>query len=156
MRLSNRATEKSIAITLATGGLILAWAQLAVALEPARLAVTPQEPEWTATHAAPAAVADEMREALRSELRTEMVAALRPDSVVWKGALDGYKLALQMREEMREEMRGEMIADMREALGDIRLPRDALTRPHEAEPGDPGRRVVRYGRFAYPPGPPLP
>jgi hypothetical protein len=156
MRFSNRASRKSIATMLASGGLILAWAQLAMAQQPADLVAAPQEQEWVPTIAAAPAVADEMRESVRSELRAEMVAALQPDSVVWRGALDGYKLALQMREEIREQMRDEMIAEMRQALRDVRLPDNAITRPEKAGPGGRSHRVVRYGQLAPPPTPALP
>ena len=156
MRFSNRATRKSIGILLATSGFVLAWAQFAAAQEPAPLAATPQERAWIPTLSAPPAVAKEMREALRSELKTEMVAALRPDSTVWKGALDGYRLALRMREEMQDQIREDMIADMHAALGDVQLSGDIDPRPNRPETGDPQSRIVRYGQFEAPPMPSIP
>ena len=156
MRFSNRAARKSIGILLAASGFMLAWAQLAVAQEPAPLAATPQESTWTPTLSAPPEVANEMREALRSELKTEMIAALQPDSTVWKGALDGYRLALQMRDEMREQLRGDMIAEMHVALGDFQ--RSDKIDPHADQPeaGDPQSRIVQYGRFEVPTMPSIP
>ncbi len=156
MRFSNRATRKLIGILLATSGFVLAWAQFAAAQEPALLAATPQEPAWITTLSAPRAVANEMREAVRSELKTEMVAALRPDSTVWKGALDGYKLALRMREEMQDQLREDMIADMHAALGDVQLSGDIDPRANQPEAGDSQSRIVRYGQFEAPPMPSIP
>jgi len=146
MRISNRATRKSIGTLLAASGLMLAGAPLAAAEETGALPSAPQDEAWNQALAAPPAVAREMRENLRSDLRAEMVAALAPDSTVWRGALDGYRLAQQMREEMQEDMRTELIADLHTMLDDVQLSGVVDPRPSPPESNDPQEPVIQYGQ----------
>jgi hypothetical protein len=61
-----------------------------------------------------------MRESIQAEIRQQMVEALRPDSLVWNGALDGQKVAQELREELTSQMRGQMIAGLQTVLGEAR------------------------------------
>ena len=51
-------------------------------------------------------VSEEMCSQIRAGLRQDMVAALKPNSVVWKGALDGYMVAQELREEAKAKAAG--------------------------------------------------
>ena len=129
MSVSNRISSHRIVSvfsipTLALAGLIAASSNsiassLTAAEEPAPLHKTLQAMAWTPSPGA-SAVADEMRESVQGEIRQQMVEALRPDSLVWNGALDGQKMAQELREELTSQMRGKMIAGLQTALGEAR------------------------------------
>jgi hypothetical protein len=134
MSVSNRISSHGILSvfsipTLALAGLIAASSNsiassLTAAEEPAPLHKTLQHKTLQATVWTPSpgasAVADEMRESVQGEIRQQMVEALRPDSLVWNGALDGQKLAQELREELTSQMRGKMIAGLQTVLGEAR------------------------------------
>jgi hypothetical protein len=67
-------------------------------------------------------VGEEMRSQIRTGLRKEMVAALKPNSVVWKGALDGYMVAQELREKAKSGLQAELISNMKVALTRVAAP----------------------------------
>lgn len=105
---------------LAVAGLITAGASFAIAGGSLPPVEAPTERVWMPSDS-PAAVAAEMREVVRSETRERMMAGLRADSLVWNGALDGGKLAQEMRNEVIAQIPGEMISGMQAAMGQIRI-----------------------------------
>jgi len=123
------------ALTLA--GILTASANFAVAggamPSPKPLAPKPLAAELWAPANNPAAVAAEMREVVRSETRERMKAALRPDSLVWNGALDGQKLAQEMSKDVNAQIPGRMIAGMKVAMSEIDLSANEKTRKVEAQ-----------------------
>jgi hypothetical protein len=118
--------------TLALAGLITAGANFAIASGSLPPVEAPTERVWMPSDS-PAAVAAEMREVVRSETRERMMAALRPDSLVWNGALDGQKLAEEMRNEVTAQIPGEMILGMQAAMGQIRIDPRAQERTEKVE-----------------------
>ncbi len=124
MPISNRIPSAFSIPTLALAGLIAASSNsiassLSAPEEPAPLHKALQATVWAPSPGA-SAVADEMRESVQAEIRQQMVEALRPDSLVWNGALDGQKLAQELREELTSQMRDQMIAGLQTVLGEAR------------------------------------
>ena len=125
MFVSNRIASVVSIPTLALAGLIAASSStvtlnLAAAEGAAPLNNSLQPTVWTPSPGA-SAVANEMRESLQADIRQQMVDALRPDSLVWNGALNGQKLAQEMRNEVIAQIPGEMISGMQAAMGQIRI-----------------------------------
>ena len=98
---------------LVAATLLLALSGLAGAGESVPSRPLANDPAWDLV---PGAIAEEMRQEVRNQLRGEMVAALEPTSVVWNGALDGTRLAQEMREEIRSQTPAEMAIGLRLAL----------------------------------------
>jgi hypothetical protein len=127
---------------LALAGLITAGANFAIAGGSLPPVEAPTERIWTPSES-PAAVAAEMREVVRAETRERMMAALRPDSLVWNGALDGRKLAMEMRNEVNAQIPGEMVLGMQAAMGRIRIDPSAEERTKKVEaPGSQGPQRI--------------
>ena len=57
-----------------------------------------------------------MRAEIQAGLRQELVSALKPDSIVWRGALDGYMVAQELLEEANSELQSQLVSDMKIAL----------------------------------------
>jgi hypothetical protein len=110
-------------LALWLGGLLLISSNFAAGAEPAgfhqaRAAQPSGEPVWTPSPAVES-IAAELRESVRLQLRDEMLAALRPNSAIWRGALDGRVLAREMREDVNSEMHAEMISGLQIALSGL-------------------------------------
>jgi len=119
--------------------LLLALSSLAGAGESVPSPGFADDPAWDLV---PGAIAEEIRQEVRSQLRGEMVAALEPTSLVWNGALDGTRLAQEMREEIRSQTPAEMAIGLRLAL--------EASYPAKAPPptADEGQRAAHEQRLA--------
>ena len=115
------------------------------------LAPKPLAEELWAPSNNPAAVAAEMREVVRSETRERMKAALRPDSLVWNGALDGPKLAQEMSQDVNAPIPGNMLAGMKVAMSQIEidLSADEKTREVKAQAPEAPQGPQRVAAWDY-------
>ncbi len=116
--------------TLCLGGFLLICSSFTASAESPEALPHESERVWAPSPAADV-VAAELRGQVAHGLRDEMVAALEPTSVVWKGALDGRLLAQEMREEVSSQMQGEMIAGLQQAFGSAENRPEAAAAPQE-------------------------
>lgn len=110
--------------SLCVGGLLLTCASFSASAESPPAIPRINEAAWVPSPAADV-IANELRDEMTAGLRDDMVAALQPTSLVWKGALDGRLLAQEMRYEVNDEMKGEMIAGLERAFRGVRNPGEA-------------------------------
>ena len=92
----------------------------------------------------PFRVAEEMRLLVRSQTRDEMVKALKPDSLVWRGALDGYEVANEIREEMILEFPSQFAAEGTRVLDEYQQ----AGRLKPDSPADPSRPALAQSNSA--------
>ncbi len=89
-------------------------------------------------------VSEEMRSQIRAGLRQDMVAALKPNSVVWKGALDGYMVAQELREEAKSGLQAELISDMKVALTRVAAQQGPSSEQVALESGEAASDTAAY------------
>ena len=124
MPYSSRLSPTRTIMSLYLGGLLLICSGFAASAEFLPAIPHTNEAAWAPSPAADV-IADELRKEMTAGLRNEMVAALQPTSVVWKGALDGRLLAQEMREQVNDDMKGEMITGLMRAFAEARNPAEA-------------------------------
>jgi len=153
MRYSNRITSLLPPTALGLVGAVIADSGLAMAGDFPVPGENNGEFTWTATES-PQDVVDVARDSIKSELRNEMITALKPNSAVWKGALDGHLLAQEMRDNIAAQAREEMIAGMQAAMAELPGDGDFKPRTEKADTPAPvsGQLASQADSFLLPTG----